>query len=180
MAVGAQHDVCRFGHAIRDGAEQRGVLGGGRVADGIRQIDRRRALSDGHQDDAAEEVEVGARRVFRRELDVGRVAAGALYRRADPLDAFRAIDAQLLLEVQIRGGDEDVDALALGRLQRLRGGVDVALVATRQRGDDRAPHDFRHLLNAAQVALRCGREARFDDVHAERVELARQSQLGLR
>ena len=35
-------------------------------------------------------------------------------------------------------------------------------------------------LDAAQIALRRGREAGFDDIHAERVELASQSQLAFR
>jgi hypothetical protein len=47
-------------------------------------------------------------------------------------------------------------------------------------GDDRSPDGIRDLLDTAQVALRRCREAGFDDVHAEHVELASQSQLAFR
>ena len=180
MAVGAQHHVRRLGHALADGAIQRGVLCRCGVADRVRQIDRRRPFGNGDQDHTGQEVEIGAGGVLRRELDVGRVPTGAPHRGADPFHAGRAIDAQLLLEVQIRGRDEDMDALALRGLERFSGGIDIAVVTARQRGDDRTPHDLRDLLDAAQVALRRGREAGFDDVHAERIELAGQSQLGFR
>ena len=65
----------------------------------------------------------------------------------------------------------------LGPAQRLAGQVDVPLGAARQRGDDRPPHLGGDLAHAAVVALRRGREAGFDDVHAERVELAGEAEL---
>src|SRR5712664_4432881 len=79
--------------------------------------------------------------------------AGAPYRGADALDAGRTIDTQLLLEMEVGGCDEDMDALALRRLQRFRGSIDVAIVAARQRGDDGTPDRLGHLLDAAQIAV---------------------------
>ena len=66
------------------------------------------------------------------------------------------------------------------RLQRFGGEVDVAVVTARQRGDDRAVDGVGDLLDAAQIALRGGGEAGFDDVHAERVELPGEAQFGFR
>jgi hypothetical protein len=47
-------------------------------------------------------------------------------------DAVAPRDAQLALEVQIRGGDEDMDAAAVRRCQRPSRTVDVAFVTARR------------------------------------------------
>ncbi len=79
--------------------------------------------------------------------------------------------------MQVGRRDEDVEAAALSGPDRLAGQLDVPIVTPRQRGDDGAPHLGRDLAHAPVVALGCGRKARLDDVHAERVELAGQSKL---
>ena len=180
VAMRAQHHFAGLGDALAHGPEQPGVLRRRRVAHRIRQVDCGGSLRDRDRDDLAEKVQVAAGRVLGGEFDVSRVAAGAADGGASPFDARRAVDTQLLLEMEIRGRDEHVDALAQCRAQRLGSRVDVAIVAARQRGDGRTPYRLRYLLHPAQVSLRCGGKAGFDDVHAERVELAGQSQLGFR
>ena len=76
-----------------------------------------------------------------------------------------------------RGRDEDVDAGPLRAVHRLARQVDVPLGAAGQRRDHRPPDLRGDLPHAAVVALGRGREAGLDDVHAERVELARESEL---
>ena len=70
-----------------------------------------------------------------------------------------------------------MDPAARRGAQRLAGQLDVALVAARQRGDDRPADLGGDLADAPEVAVGGGREARLHDVHAERVELPGESQL---
>jgi hypothetical protein len=74
VAVHAQRDA-----ALADGRDTPLELGDPvpevvreRVADGVGDVDGRRTGLDGRRDDVDEELEVGARRVLRRELDVVR------------------------------------------------------------------------------------------------------------
>ena len=114
---------------------------------------------------------VDARRVLGRELHVVGVAA----RLRDGGDGARqtllARDVQLLLQVEIRCRNEGVNARPLGALQRVAGALDVFRAAARERRDDRTPHGGGDLLHAFGVVQRRNREAGFDQVHAERVEL---------
>ena len=70
VAVRGQHDVAQAGHELVQAGEEGGVLLRHRVADGVRDVDRRRALVDRDLDDLGGELDVGARGVHRRELDV--------------------------------------------------------------------------------------------------------------
>ena len=85
--------------------------------------------------------------------------------------------AHLVLQVDVGGGDEGVDAGPLGVLDGVPAGADVALHAARQSADDRAldlPGDGAHRLEVAGAA---GREAGLDDVHPQPGELVRDLQL---
>ena len=60
---------------------------------------------------------------------------------------------ELRLEVQVGGGEEDMDPAAGGVPDRLAGQVDVPLGAARQGGDHRPAHLGGDLLHAAEVGL---------------------------
>ena len=128
-------------------------------------------------DHLAEEVGVGAARVLGRELDVVGVLARLPDRRARPGQHVLAGGPELLLDMEVRRRDEDVDPAPRRGPQRLAGELDVALVAPRQRGDDRPADLVGDLLDAPEVAVGRGGEARLHDVHPERVELPGESQL---
>ena len=61
--------------------------------------------------------------------------------------------------------------------QRRPGAIDVRRDRARQAGDDRPPHRAGDGAHRLEVAVRGDREAGFDDVHAEAIELLRQAQL---
>ena len=73
-----------------------------------------------------------------------------------------------------------MDPLPRRPRERFRRPVDIAVVTSRQGGDDRTLDGVGDLLHTAQVALRGRGEAGFDHVHAERIELACQSKLCFR
>ena len=85
--------------------------------------------------------------------------------------------AELLLHVQVAGGEEDVDPGRLAALQRLGGARDVAVVGARERAHGRALDRLGDRLHRLEVAVRRRREAGLDDVDLEPLELARDAQL---
>jgi hypothetical protein len=84
---------------------------------------------------------------------------------------------ELVLQVDVRRRDEDVDARPLRALDRLDRAVDVLLARARQREDDRARDGLGDLAHGLEVALRRRREAGLDHVDAQVLELARDDQL---
>src|ERR1043166_2535425 len=121
----------------------------------------------------------GAAGVFGRELDVVGVAAGPAHGGAGQLEAIVPSDLQLVLQVDVGRRNEDVNAPARGRTQRLAREIDVLVGAARQRRQHRTTHLLRDLLHTAVIAGRGRREAGLDDVDVERIELTRHLHLFL-
>ena len=127
--------VVGAGDAGADRFEERLVLGGRGVADGVGDVDGGGAGLHGDVDHLDEEVEVGAGAVFGGELDVVGVAAGEADALADLVEGLGAGDAELGFEMQVGGGEEDVDAVLLGGLDGAGGGFDVLALAAGEGGD---------------------------------------------
>ena len=70
VAVHRQADLVDAAHVLAQVAEQLGEFIGHRVADRVRDVHRGRAGFDDGLDDLRKEIELGARGVFGRELDV--------------------------------------------------------------------------------------------------------------
>src|SRR5687767_7732538 len=147
------------------------------VADGIRQIDRSCARVDGRFRNRAQELEIAARCIFSRELDVVAIGARVCDRRRDLLEALLPRDAQLVLEMDVGGRQEDVDARAGRVLQGAPGAIDVCRDGARQPGDDWAPHRGGDSANRLKISVRGNWEAGLDDVHAKAIELLREAEL---
>ena len=118
VAVGGEDDVFDAGDAGADGAEDGVVLGGGGVADGVGDVDGGGAGLDGDGDHLDEEVEVGAGAVFGGELDVVDEGAGEADGLGDAVEGLLAGDLELGFEVEVGGGEEDVDAVLVRRARR--------------------------------------------------------------
>ena len=151
--------------------EPLGVLLGNAVADGVGDVERRRAGVDRDLQHLAHEVEVRSGRVLRRELDVVGVLLGVG-------DGATGLDLhligrhpQLVLHVDLAGGDEDVDAGRGGRLDGLPAPVDVGQRGAGQPTDDGAAHGGGDGLHRFEVALAGDGEAGLDDVDPEAGQL---------
>ena len=152
-------------------------IGRQRVADSVGQVDRGRAGVHRRFGDLAQEVQIAARRILRRELDVVAIGARVRDRRRDLRQALLAADAQLVFEVNVRRGEEHVNARPRRLRERRPGAIDVRGNGAGQAGDDRPPHGAGNRAHRLEVAIRRDREAGFDDVHAKAIELLRQAQL---
>ena len=128
-------------------------------------------------DHLGEELELGAGGVLGGELDVLELLARHLHALDGALDDLLLRELQLEVAVDGRGGEEDVAAAAGRVLQRLPGGVDVALVAAREARDDRPLDLLADRADGLEVARRGGGEAGLDDVHAEVAQGARHLEL---
>ena len=177
VAVDRQHDVAQPGRQLVQPAQERRVLLGHRVADGVGDVDRRRALVDRDLDDLGGVLDVGARGVHRGELDVvDQRRAWATAARAWPLTSSR-VEAQLVLDVDVRRRDERVDPRPLGVAYRPVGGIDVPHMNAREAGDDGALDLAGDRLHGLEVARRGDREAGLDDVDPQPRELVRDLEL---
>ena len=129
-------DVAQLGHALVQAGQERRVLVRHRVADGVGDVDRRRALLDGDRDHLGGEVEVGARGVHRRELDVVDERLGVRDRGARLRQHVLARVLHLVLDVDVRRRDERVDPRSLGVAYRPERRLDVGRLSAREPGDD--------------------------------------------
>src|SRR5690606_10856637 len=84
---------------------------------------------------------------------------------------------QLVLEVDVAGRDEGVDARARGLLERAAGAPDVGLPGAREPAAPRPADLARDGPHRLEVALAPAREARLDHVRAEPLELACEREL---
>ena len=137
------------------------------VADRVGNVDRRRAGPDGRLDDFAQKIELGARGVLGRELDVVAVAGRPADAVHGPIDDFLFVHLELELAMDGAGGQKDVDARGIAVAQGFPGAIDVFVVAAGQPADDRAVNVLGDLADRFEVARRGDRETGLDDVDAQ-------------
>ncbi len=174
MAVDAHHGP--GSHPCDDAPHEVAELGRNRVPDRVRDVHRGRARVDDRLVDSQQELGVRARGVLGAELDLS-VAAKALTPVAHPAHggSKRLLPghAQLVLEVDVARGDEDMEMRALGGEQRLHGPLRVAVAAPGEPGHRHALRLARDPLDRLEVARRRRREAGLDHVHVEPDQLPR-------
>ena len=171
VAVHGEDDVAQLGDEPVQAVEERRVLVGHGVADGVGDVDRRRALFDRGGDDLGGVLELGARRVHRRELDVVDEGPRVRHGRAGLREDVLARGAELVDDVDVRRRDERVDARVRGVAYSSRGGLHIGCLSSSEAGDDRALDLAGDRLHRLEVAGRRDREAGLDDVDAEAGEL---------
>ena len=173
VAMGGEHRLVGIGHALAHHLEQREIFLRHRVADGVGDVDGGGAGVDGGLHAAAEEIVLGAGAVLGRPFHVVGVAARAGHLRDHHLVDLVRLLLQLVFHVHRRGGDEGVDALAFGRLDRFGAAVDVLEAGAREPADHGVLGALGDLVHGGEVAFRGDREAGLDDVHAHARRAAR-------
>src|SRR5579884_2941036 len=161
----------------RDAADDLRIVFGNGVADGIRQVDGPRARFHHGARDLFEVIEIGARGVFSRKLHVIGELARELHRGAGLVKHLLAGLFQLVLQMDVAGGDEGVDARPAGVLQRCGGTLDVAGAGPAERGDLYPRELAAYGLHGFKVALRSYGKAGLEDIDAKLHQLLRHAQL---
>ena len=182
VAVDGEHVRARVPlEPLLDPRDPLAPLAGDGVADRVGDVDRARAGVDTGLEDITHVVEVGAGGVLRRELDVLAVAARMPDRLHGRLHHLGPRLAQLVLEVDVGGRDERVDAGLRRVLHRLPAPVDVAQAHAREPADRRGAREradlLGHLARRLEVLLGRDGEAGLDDVHVQARQLPGHLQL---
>ncbi len=177
VAVDRGFDLAQVRHQLVEGLPHRRVLLRRRVADRVGDVDHRRPGVERDLQHFGGVLEVRAAGVHRRELDVLAVGLGHRHRRLGLSLDVLAVGVHLVLDVDVGGRDEGVDARPFGVFDRAPGGVDVPLVGAGQAADDRPFDRLRDPLDRLEVPRRGDREAGLDHVDAEARELLGDLQL---
>jgi hypothetical protein len=82
-----------------------------------------------------------------------------------------------VLQVEIGGGEKNVEPGMDSRFDGAEGGVYIFLSGSRERRYFAVPDFPGHCTDSFQISRRCDGKSRFDDVDAELFELARQAKL---
>jgi len=144
-----------------------------RIADGVRNVDGRRAGRDDGFGDLREKFRLGPGGVFRRELDILDERAGALDAFDGAFDDFVLGHFEFVLAMNGAGGEEDVDAGAVaGRLDGCAGAINVFIDAAGEAGNARALDFSGDGVDGLEIAIAGNGETGFDDVHLQAGELA--------
>ena len=152
------------------------LLGRG-VAYGIRNIQCSGSGGHGYGVALGQKFPVGAGGVLGGELDIVAVALGIAHHFVDIGDHLLTGHFQLVLHVDVAGGQKYVDAGVLGALHCVPGGVDVPLGGTGQAGHGAVIDSLRDGLYAAEIFRRGDGKAGLDDIHAKGVQLPGHVQL---
>jgi hypothetical protein len=153
---------------------------GGRIANRVGHIDRGRAGFDGHAHHLDQEIAVRAGGVLGRKLDVVNQRAGQPHRFGGQVQRLLAADLQLVFQMQVARSQKNVNAGAVGKLQRAGGHLDVLGPGAGQGGDARLANGLGDGRDGGKVALRGHGEAGLDDVHAQILQGVGHGELFLR
>ena len=114
---------------------------------------------------------VGAGRVLGGKLNIIAEALGVGHHFADTLEHLLPRHPQLVLHVDIAGGEKHMDTGVVGLLHGVPRGVDVAFGAAGQRGHGAVRHGGGNGLHALVIHGRGDGKARLNDVHAQLFQL---------
>ena len=164
MAVDADDGFLDVRRMLADMGDEAGEFVGHGIADGVGNIHNRRSFPDGHAEDLRQKGPITAGSIFRRKFDIRRQGAGVADSRRRGFQHFGAGHLELVLQMDVAGGDERVDAGAFRLADSLPGAVDILFVGPGQSGDRRSLHPGGDSLYGGEVAGRSGGEAGFDDI----------------
>src|SRR5216684_8789640 len=133
MAMSAQSDAIRIAQVFADLPEHCAIFLGHGIADGIGQVQHRRARIDGYAAHLTQELDIGAAGVFRGEFHFAHVLASETDHRRDGFERLLARHVQLHAKVQVGCRKKNVQPWGGGGFKRLNGGRDVFLFRARQR-----------------------------------------------
>ena len=163
--------------AALDLGDKVGELARHGVADGVRDVDRRRPGGNGGLRRPAEEVGVGAARILGRPLHIVGEAAGEAHAVVNRLQHLLFAHPQDVAQMLGAGGDEGVDTRVVGPFQGLGGALYVAVGGPGEARDLHPAHLAGDGAHGLKVPVGGDREAGLDDIHLELGEHTGDAQL---
>src|SRR5688572_27864353 len=177
MTVRAEHGLLDVLHLAAEGLDQQTVFFGRAVVDSIRKIDGRGAFIDDRFGHLRKKIDFRTAGIFGRELHV-------IAKRPCVTDTFSRRGQRLfsslvefVFEMDVTGGEEDMDASLVGSFEGLGAAVDVFLYASCQARDYRRTYLRRYAAYGFEIAFRCDGKAGLENIDIELFELTRHAQL---
>ena len=174
VAVHRDHGLIDIGHVGVDAGNQLAELRRRGIAHRVGDVDRGGTGPDRRFDHLIHELRITAAGVLAGELHVVHQGAGVIHHLGGDRQHLGAGLAQLVLQVDVAGGDEGVDApIGRGR-HRIGTGLDVTGRRPRQAADGgalRRAHALGDALHGSEVARAGKGEAGLDDVHPQAGQL---------
>ena len=164
-------------HLFADVGDQLSVFRGGGVPYGVRDVDRGGSGVNGRLDDPGQVIPIRTGGVLGGELHILRVPFGMGHGAAGFLQNLFPALSQLVFQMNVRGGDKDMDPRRPGVFQGFPGCIDIARGRSRKAGNLRAPDLLGDLLYGLEIPGRAAGEPGFDHVHVQTLELAGEDQL---
>ncbi len=180
VAVHAEDRLMAVGRMLDDVADQRAVLFRQSVAHRVGQVDGGGPGVDDGLGHAAQKVLVGARGVLGGKFHIRRIACGPFDGGHGHFQHGVGFFAQFVAHVQIRCGQEGVDARRFSPLDGLPAAIDVS---------GHGPAQARHAnvaglggdgLHSLEISPAGHGKPRLHDVHAQDFQLTRHAQLFLK
>ncbi len=147
------------------------------VTDGIGNVHGSRARVDHGLYYLHQKIAIRPGGIFGRKFHIVAERLGQTHALARLFQALFPRDAQFVLEMDIRGGEEYMDARACGPFQSLPGALDIEGAGACQPGNNRPAHGRCNRLYGLKISVGGDRESRFNHVHTQPVELMRHAQL---
>ena len=180
VAMHGDHRLADVGHMGVDAGDQGTKFSGCGVAHRVGNIDRGGPSRNRRFDHLVHEFGIAAPGVLAGELHVFHQGAGIGHHLWNDLQHLGAALAQLVLQVNVAGGQKGVNALARGRCHGIGASFDVAACGTGQaanHGAIGAANLAGNGLHRIEVARARERKSGLDDVDAQAGQLLSNGQL---
>ena len=180
MAMHGDHRLADVGHVGIDASNQGTKFSGRGVADRVGNVDRGGTSLDGRFDHLIHELGIAAPGVLTGKLHVVHQGAGIGHHLRNDLQHLSATLAQLVLEVNVAGGEKGMDALVGSRCHRISAGFDVAARGASQATNHRsigATNLASNGLHRIKVTGTGKGKPSLDDVDAQAGQLLSDGQL---
>ena len=165
-------------HVVEQIFDERTELMRRGVANGIRYVHSRRAGGDDGFSDLREKFRLSPRSVFRRELDIGDMAARAFHAFDGAPNDFALRHFEFEFPVNRARREKNVNpAPVAGRFDGFTSAVNVFIHAPGEAGNTRAGNFTGNGADSFEIAVAGNWEAGFDDVHFETGKLPGDFQL---
>ena len=153
VTVGGKDNAIGAGDVLDQVAEDRRILAGIGVADGVGDVDRRRPGADRGLNAAAQHIALGAGGVLGRPFHIVAEVAGVGDRAGHEVDDLLGGDPQDVVAVLRAGGEKGVDAAAAGRADGLGAALNVHHRRPSQTADGALGNDAGDAAHGVEIAV---------------------------
>ncbi len=171
VTVNGNDDIPEAFYLVEQIGDQRTELIGQRIPHGVRNVDRRGSCGDDRFNDFTEVIPVRPRGIHGREFDVGRVAPGMGYGGPGLFQNLGPRLFQLILQVNVRRGQEGMNARVGRLLDGLPGPVNIFRICPGKTCNLATPDFPGDLLDGEEIPLGSHGKPGFDDIHTQFFQL---------